>query len=84
MNKLQKELRLISYKAKFINEILNDTIDLRKKKRKVICELLKAKEYPKLPTSLESSQPVKKSYDYLIKMPMDTLTEEKVAELINC
>ena len=81
LNKLQKELRLISYKAKFINEILNDTIDLRKKKRKVICELLKAKEYPKLPTSLESSQPVKKSYDYLIKMPMDTLTEEKVAEL---
>ncbi len=77
LEKLEKELILISYKAKFINEILNDTIDLRKKKKSVICELLKVKEYPKLATTIEN----KKSYDYLIKMPLDTLTEEKVIEL---
>ena len=78
LQKLLKELQLIRYKVKFINEILNDTIDLRKKKKQVIQQLLKDKQYPKL-----SNQQDKKSYDYLIKLPMDTLTHEKVQELNN-
>ena len=48
MDKLQAELKLIGFKAKFINEILNDTIDLRKKKKTIISQLLKEKQYPKL------------------------------------
>ncbi len=75
--KLKKELQLISYKVKFINEILEDTIDLRKKKKVVIHKLLHDKQYPKLRNNKED----KKSYDYLIKMPMDTLTDEKLETL---
>ena len=44
MDKIQKDLILISYKVKFINEVLNDTIDLRKKKKAQICEILMNKE----------------------------------------
>ena len=77
---LKKELTLISYKVKFIREILNDTIDLRKKKRQVINELLKSKEYPELSNNLDSSSD-NYSYDYLVKMSLDTLTQEKIDEL---
>jgi DNA topoisomerase II len=78
LNRLNKELALISYKEKFIREILNDTLDLRKKKKAVIEEILKQKGYPKLNNNIDSSTV---SYDYLIKMPLDTLTEEKIIEL---
>jgi len=77
---LKKELTLISYKVKFIREMLNDTIDLRKKKRQVINELLKSKGYPELSNNLDAS-PDNYSYDYLVKMPLDTLTQEKIDEL---
>jgi DNA topoisomerase II len=77
---LKKELTLISYKVKFIREILNDTIDLRKKKRQVINELLKSKGYPELSNNLDAS-PDNYSYDYLVKMSLDTLTQEKIDEL---
>lgn len=78
LNHMNKELSLISYKVKFINEIINDTIDLRKKKRDVINNLLKNKGYPELNNNISS---LDKSYDYLVRMPLDILTEEKVAEL---
>jgi DNA topoisomerase-2 len=77
---LKKELTLISYKVKFIREILDDTIDLRKKKRQVINELLKSKGYPELSNNLDAS-PDNYSYDYLVKMSLDTLTQEKIDEL---
>ena len=77
---IKKELTLISYKVKFIREILNDTIDLRKKKRQVINELLKSKGLSKLSNNLDAS-PDNYSYDYLVKMPLDTLTQEKIDEL---
>ena len=77
---LKKELTLISYKVKFIREILNDTIDLRKKKRQIINDLLKSKGYPELSNNLDAS-PDNYSYDYLVKMSLDTLTQEKIDEL---
>jgi DNA topoisomerase-2 len=80
LDSIKKELTLISYKVKFIREILNDTIELRKKKRQVINELLKSKGYPELSNNLDAS-PENYSYDYLVKMSLDTLTQEKIDEL---
>ena len=79
LDRLKKELTLISYKMKFINEILHDTIDLRKKKKAEIESILEDKEYPRLNNNIDNTTNL--SYDYLIKMPLDTLTEEKVEEL---
>ena len=54
-------------------ELLNDTIDLRKKKSSDIEALLVSKQYDK----------IENSYHYLIKMPMDNVNEENVQKLKN-
>jgi DNA topoisomerase-2 len=70
---LTKELLLLSNKTKYIKEILNDTIDLRKKKKDEVIALLKAKKYDIMDDDCE--------YKYLVKMSMDSVTEENVNKL---
>ena len=41
---------------------------------------MKSKEYPKLCINSQTLKKVK-NFDYLIKMPLDTLTQEKIDEL---
>jgi DNA topoisomerase-2 len=77
---LQKQLVLINYKVKYIREVLNDTIDLRRKKKAVVDKLLKDKGYPVLSNNLDA-EPEKYSYDYLVGMRQDAVTQEKIDEL---
>ena len=74
INALEKELVLLSNKAKYIQETLDGTIDLRKKKKDYIVEMLQQKGYDKLEDDDE--------YRYLVKMPMDSVTEENVTKLL--
>ena len=74
INALEKELVLLSNKAKYIQETLDGTIDLRKKKKDFIVEMLQQKGYDKLEDDDE--------YRYLVKMPMDSVTEENVTKLL--
>ena len=60
-------------KARYITEILNETIDLRKKKKDVIIQLLKSKNY----TVFDNDE----EYKYLLKMSMDSVSEENVEKL---
>jgi DNA topoisomerase-2 len=71
---LQKELCLLSNKAKYIIENLEGTIDLRRKKKQQIIDLLIAKEYDMLEDDTE--------FKYLVKMPMDSVSEENVAKIM--
>ena len=73
IKKMEEELKICSNKYKFICEILEDTIDLRKKKSSEITQLLSDKGYDKQ----------ENSYNYLTKMPMDSLNEENVQKLKN-
>jgi DNA topoisomerase-2 len=73
IKKMEEELKICSNKYKFICEILEDTIDLRKKKSSEITQLLTDKGYDKQ----------ENSYNYLTKMPMDSLNEENVQKLKN-
>uniref|UniRef100_A0A6C0EQF9 DNA topoisomerase (ATP-hydrolyzing) n=1 Tax=viral metagenome TaxID=1070528 RepID=A0A6C0EQF9_9ZZZZ len=70
---LDKELVLLSNKAKYIKENLDGTIDLRKKKKEEVLNLLTEKGYNIMDEDTE--------YKYLIKMPMDSVTEENVEKL---
>ena len=70
---LTKELLLITNKAKFINENVNGTIVLIRKKKAEIVSVLKEKEY----SVIDGDE----SYNYLIKMPMDSMIEENVEKL---
>ena len=71
---LEKELVLLSNKAKYIKENLDGTIDLRKKRKEQVIEMLSAKSYNKIGDDDE--------YKYLVKMPMDSVTEENVDKLL--
>jgi DNA topoisomerase-2 len=70
---LEKVLVLLSNKAKYIKEILDGTIDLRKKKKEQVVQLLQEKGYNIIEDDTE--------YKYLVKMPMDSVTEENVEKL---
>jgi DNA topoisomerase-2 len=71
---IEKELILLSNKAKYIKENLDGTVDLRKKKKEQVIEMLEAKGYDKIDNDEE--------YKYLVKMPMDSVTEENVEKLL--
>jgi len=71
---LEKELLLLNNKAKYIQENLNETIDLRKKKKEQVIEMLSSKCYDIIDDDEE--------YKYLTKMPMDSVTEENVEKLL--
>jgi DNA topoisomerase-2 len=71
---LEKELVVLSNKAKYIKENLDGTIDLRKKKKEQVTTMLEEKGYDKV----EGDE----DYKYLVKMPMDSVTEENVEKLL--
>ena len=73
IKKMEEELKICSNKYKFISEILEDTIDLRRRKSSEISKMLEIKEYDKH----------ENSYNYLTKMPMDSLNEENIEKLKN-
>jgi DNA topoisomerase-2 len=70
---LERELMLLTNKAKYIKENLDGTIDLRKKKKEQVVEMLQSKGYDIIDDDL--------NYQYLTKMPMDSVTEENVERL---
>ena len=72
---LEKEMMLLSNKVSYIQENLNGTIDLRNKKKEVIIQLLRNKNYKVMDNDTD--------YKYLLKMPMDSVSEENAKKLLN-
>jgi DNA topoisomerase-2 len=70
---LEGELIVLHNKARYIKEVLDDTVDIRRKKRDAIIKMLETKKYDKLEGDEE--------YKYLLKMTMDSVTEENVSKL---
>ena len=69
---MKKLLVKLSNRAKYIMATLDGVIDLRKKNATQVTELLESKGYDKIDND----------YKYLIKMPMDSVTNENVAIII--
>lgn len=69
---LSKELVTLSNKARYIKNILDDVIDLRKKNKEQINNILEDLNFDK-----DSG-----NYNYLIKMPMDSVIEENVKKIM--
>ena len=72
---LEQQIMVLSNKAKYIMEVLEGTIDLRKKKKQEIVDMLVEKDYDMLDDDAE--------FKYLIRMPMDSVSEENVEKLVN-
>jgi DNA topoisomerase-2 len=75
IDSMTKELLLLGNKARYIQELIDDTLDLRKKKKDEIIKILEDKGYDKIDDDND--------YKYLVKMPMDSVSEENVARIMN-
>ena len=74
IDKLEKELKILSNKARYIQDTLDDKIDLRKKSKTEIDKMLEHAKFDK--------HVVDNNYNYLIKMPMDSVSKENVEKLL--
>ena len=93
VNALGRELLVLSNRARYITELLDDTIDLRRKTNKMLTALLKERKYDLYISGKDKDQEVgedgsnsdaddENGYKYLLKLPMDSVSEENVAKLL--
>ena len=73
LNKLDHELTLENAKLKFLMDYMNDVIQLNKKNTSDIIHQMETLKYYKLLNS----------YDYLLNIPLKSLTKDKIQELKN-
>lgn len=71
IRQLEADLCVAANKARFIGEILEETVDLRRKTQTEVDAVLKAKAYDMIDDK----------YDYLVDMKLGSLTNERVAKL---
>jgi DNA topoisomerase-2 len=71
IEKITHELLIIENKVRYIREVLESTIDIRRMKKDNVYKLLTEKNYALIDGE----------YSYLIKLPMDSVTEEKIEEM---
>ncbi len=69
---MQKKLMKLSNRARYILETLDGVVDLRRKNAQQVSELMEARKFDKL----------EGDYKYLIKMPMDSVTQENVQSIL--
>jgi len=69
---MQKKLMKLSNRARYILETLDGVVDLRRKNAQQVSELMDARKFDKL----------EGDYKYLIKMPMDSVTQENVQSIL--
>jgi DNA topoisomerase-2 len=72
LDNLERDLVKLSNRAKYILENLDGSVDLRKKKKDEVNSLLESKHYAKIDGD----------YNYLVKMPMDSVTQENVDQIL--
>ena len=76
ISKLENELKVLTNKTRFIQYNLDDTIDLRKKSKqeiyKIMCEF-----------KFDAGENGDGDYNYLVKMPMDSVCKENVDKLMS-
>ena len=87
VKQLQNELTLLNSKIRFINEYINGTLDINRKSKDYIISLLEERDYPKLTCDIkndsENESGNAKSFDYLVRMPLISLSLEKIRDLEN-
>jgi DNA topoisomerase-2 len=75
ISKLETELKVLQNKTRFIQYNLDDKIDLRKKSKQEISSILSTLKFDLGENGGD--------YNYLIKLPMDSVCKENVEKLMN-
>jgi len=76
IGKLTEEMNILTYKMKFIQDVLSKKIIIERTKKQVIIDRLIELKYPMMAAD-ESNE----SYNYLINIPLMSLSDEKIKEL---
>jgi DNA topoisomerase-2 len=71
---LANELRLLTNRAKYIQEVLDDKLELRRQTKEAIFAKMTEHGYEHIDGDTE--------FKYLLKMPMDSVTDENVKHLL--
>lgn len=71
--KLKEELVILKAKMKFIKQYIDKELDINRKSKQFIVDLLKSKKYPLY----------ENNYDYLLTLPVYAFTEERISKLEN-
>jgi len=71
---MSAELLILGNKARYIQELLDGSIDLRRKRGDELVAMLQSKGY----NHVEGDE----QYKYLLKLPMDSVSEENVQKLL--
>ena len=80
MKTAEKDLVVLSNKARYILETLSGQIDLRHKTAAEIDNLLMCKNFDK--TSTNDSDITNGSYDYLLRLRMDSVSKERAQKIV--
>jgi DNA topoisomerase-2 len=72
VEEMQKKLIKLSNRARYIVENLEGVVDLRRKTATQVVELMTARKFDMLDGD----------YKYLVKMPMDSVTQENVEQIL--
>ena len=72
LNELEESIKIISAKCKFILDIIDDNVIIQKRTKDNIIQQLSEKEYPL----------INESYDYLLRLPIYTLSQEEIDKLM--
>jgi DNA topoisomerase-2 len=72
---LANELRVLTNRARYIQEILDDKLELRRQTKEAIFAKMTAHGYEHIDGDVE--------FKYLLKMPMDSVTDENVKHLLS-
>ena len=75
----EKEYKILYWKTRFIQDVISGKVKIMNVANSVLQEQLEKLEYPKLNVNDDSG----KSYNYLLKMPINTLTKEHKEKLEN-
>lgn len=81
LKKLRHEYNIYYYKMKFINDFINNEINIINEEDEVIEKQLIDKKYPKYSKNIKDYENDNISYEYLLGMAIRTLTKKKMQEL---
>jgi len=76
----EQVLRKLENKARYIQDVLDDVVDLRKKTNQQVIDMLQGRGFDMLSTDAAASIP---SFQYLTKMPMDAVSVENREALLH-
>jgi DNA topoisomerase-2 len=75
LSQLANELRVLTNRARYIQEVLDDKLELRRQTKEAIFAKMTAHGYEHIDGDTE--------FKYLLKMPMDSVTDENVRNLLS-